>query len=135
MKKQILILNIFLFFAILFPAYSMDFDYTTDEINRVSPPEWILGTWVITDDLDDPFMVEFTKTDFIFDGHSIVEDIVSGFITGYTQEITEEYYDMYIRFYTGDWGRERFFRISTNVMESRFVSSDGLELFSTYYRD
>ncbi|MCL2480624.1 MAG: hypothetical protein FWF38_02820 [Spirochaetaceae bacterium] len=138
MKNKI-VFYIFLFFIILSPAFSdlVPSNDNTDneyEIDNIAPPEWILGTWIVDEETDDPFIIEFTKTDILMDNYSLIEDIETGYVIGFSQTVTEEYYEMYVKFENDEWYQERFFIISNDVMESQFTASDGTELSFTYSR-
>ena len=140
MKKQILF-YIFLFFIILSPISSLDLIDSTDKIDNISPPNWIFGTWILDDDeeWDVPFIVEFTKDDIIMDllmdPGSMEEYIAEEIIIAFNQNITEEYYEIYVKFESEEWFKERFFIASGDVMESKFIDSDGMEEDYTYYRN
>ena len=138
MKNQI-IFCIFIFFMILSPAFTQDYApnelIETDLYKDIAPPEWILGTWIIDEEeAEDPFIIEFTEDDIIMDYYSMIEDILSGYVVEFVQEITEEYYDIYLKFDNEEWYRERFFLTSEDTMESEFTASDGSELSFSYYR-
>ena len=134
--KKILLLNIFLLFIVLFPVFSQDANtISVDKIDNVSPPDWILGTWILEEDSDEPFVIEFLEQDIVMDEYSTEEDIESGFIIAFSQNITPEYYDIYVKFDNGEWFKERFFITSTDEMESEFSASDGTELSFIYSRD
>jgi len=137
MKKQAVLIFIFLFFIILSPLSSLDLvdvDFP-DKIDNISPPEWILGTWTFEEEGDDPFVIEFTENDIIMDNYSTIEDIDSNYVVAFGQNITSEYYDIYMKFENGEWFKERFFITSDNKMESQFIASDDTNLTFTYYRE
>jgi len=139
MKNKI-VFYIFLFFIILSPVFSdlIPENKETDneyEIDNISPPEWILGAWVVEEETDEPFIIEFTKNDIVMDTYSMLEDMKSGYVVLFEQDLTEEYYEIYVKFDNAEWYRERFFTSSAESMESQFSASDGTELSFTYNRD
>jgi len=127
MKKQILLVNIFLFFTILFPVFIM-----ANEIENISPPAWILGSWVTEEDTDNPFIAKFTSNDIIMDDESFTVDIKSGYIIAFKQSLTEEYYEIYVQYDNYEWFQEKFIKRTNIMMESQFASSDGIDFFSVY---
>jgi hypothetical protein len=137
MKKQILLFNIFLIFIILSPLFSLDLTANDipDQIDNISPPEWILGTWILDEESENPFIVEFIDNNIIMDNYSMEEDIDSGYVVAFIQEITEEYYEICVKFDNGDWFQERFFTTSDDKMESKFIASDDTDTSFTYYRN
>ena len=143
MKKQILVFNIFLFFIILAPLSGLELIDLNDgmidledEIENISPPEWIHGAWILDDRMDeeDPFIIEFTENDIIMN-YSIEDDIESGYIVAFIQNITADYYDIYLKYDDGWWYRERFFVTSDKEMESHYVDSTGSDDNCIYYKD
>jgi len=139
MKNQIAF-YIFLFFIILSPAFGdlvseNDTADTKNKIDNMSPPEWIWGAWTVEEETDDPFIIVFAENNIIMDNYSLIEDIESGYVIVFEQDITEEYYEIYVKFDNEDWFRERYFKTSEDVMESQFTASDGTELSFTYNKE
>ncbi len=136
MKKQIVFLNIFLFFIILFPAFGEDI--VSDGIDKISPPLWIHGEWILEEDEDndDPFYIEFAENDIYEMDYSMGDDIEDGYIVAFTQDITDEYYEIYVEYDDGFWWQERFFIVSDNneILESEYIDSDGADKALTYYK-
>jgi len=95
----------------------------------------IIGIWVLEEEDYDPFFLEFTEDDILMDyEYSMIDDIDSDFVVTFIQEITDEYYDIFVKFEDGAWYRERFFKISDDEMESHFIASDNTNKKYTYYR-
>ncbi|MCL2706259.1 MAG: hypothetical protein FWE72_08650 [Spirochaetaceae bacterium] len=132
MKNQI-VFYIFLFFIILSPAFG---DLVPkNEIDNMAPPEWIFGAWTLEEETDEPFIIIFTEDNIIMDNYSLAEDIESGYVILFEQEITEEYYEIFVKFENDDWFKERFLKTSADSMESQFTASDGTEMSFTYNKD
>ena len=134
MKKLTIFLSIFFFCAILFPLSGLSL-IEEERIDNIAPPEWIIGIWVLEEEDYDPFFLEFTEDDILMDyEYSMIDDIDSDFVVTFIQEITDEYYDIFVKFEDGAWYRERFFKISDDEMESHFIASDNTNKKYTYYR-
>ncbi|MCL2294298.1 MAG: hypothetical protein FWC36_05485 [Spirochaetes bacterium] len=133
MKKHIVFLNIFLFFVILVPIFGMDLKPSEYKIDNISPPDWILGSWVLEESADLP-AIEFTENNIIID-YSLEDDIFFGYVVAFIQERTASYYDIYVKFDDGEWSRERFFIPANGVMKSQFTASDGSNFSLTYHRN
>ena len=137
--KNLIVFCALIFFIILSPAFTQDYApnelIETDLYKDIAPPEWILGTWIIDEETDDPFIIEFTENDILMDNYSLTEDILSGYVVEFTQEITEEYYDIYIKFNNEEWYQEKFYLADDNTLESEFTASDGSELYYSYYKN
>jgi len=127
----------------LTPLFSQDAqDIDVEGIQDIAPPEWILGEWALGEEenTDEPFILEFTENDIIMD-YSLTKDIESGYVVAFSQKITEDYYEIYVKFDDGYCYKERFFLPPPDKktdscyseMQSLYSDNEGTSDYYTYY--
>jgi hypothetical protein len=95
------------------------------QIDIIAPPAWIQGLWESADESGAVYTTQFTGDDIFFDADSAADYIEQGEITGFTQNLSDLYYEIYFEFSDGYWWKERFFKPDSDSLESSFENSDG----------
>jgi hypothetical protein len=96
----------------------------SQQLDEIAPPLWIQGLWQYTED-GEAYTTRFGGSDIFFDAESAAAFIAQGVVTGFTQTLTDSYYEIFFEFSDGYWWKERFPKPRGDSLESVFENSDG----------
>jgi hypothetical protein len=74
---------------------------------EIAPPGWIIGQWVMEFE-GEVIVITFLEDDIFLDGESIAQMIADGYISRFSQQITETIYTMRVEYTDGFWWEESF---------------------------